>query len=98
MAWIRRKWSPEAAEEWTREDLIACILSPLAYLLLSVGAALALLLHVTGFLLLGLGVIVSLALYAVIDPKLHTISEEYEGKQREHLEALEKIQRWEERT
>ncbi|MFQ5776586.1 MAG: hypothetical protein ACE5IP_01100 [Terriglobia bacterium] len=96
MAWIRREWSPEAAEEWTKEDLIACILSPLAYLLLSVGAALAFLLQATGFLLLGLAIVVILALHAVIDPKLRTISEEYEGKQRQYLEEIEKIQRWEE--
>lgn len=97
MAWIERHWSPEAAEEWTREDLVASILSPLAYFLLSVGAALALLLQAWGFLLLVLGALITYAMYAVIDPKLRTISEEYEGKQRKHLEELENIQRWEEK-
>lgn len=96
MAWIRRKWTPEAAEEWTREDLIACILSSLSYLAMTVGVALSLLLSVTGFVILGLAVVFTLALYFVIDPKLRTISESYEAKQQQYLQQLEKIQRWEE--
>ncbi len=96
MAWIRRKWTPEAAEEWTREDLIASILSPLAYFVLSLGLLHALLLQTWGYFLLILGVLISYAMYAVIDPKLRTISEEFEKKQSKHLEELESIQRWEE--
>lgn len=96
MAWIRRKWTPEAAEEWTREDLIASILSPLAYFVLSLGLLHALLLQTWGYFLLILGVLISYAMYAVIDPKLRTISEEFEKKQAKHLEELESIQRWEE--
>ncbi len=96
MAWIRRKWTPEAAEEWTREDLIACILSPLAYFVRSLGLLHALLLQTWGYFLLILGVLISYAMYVVIDPKLRTISEEFEKKQAKHLEELETIQRWEE--
>lgn len=96
MAWIRRKWTPEAAEEWTREDLIACILSSLAYLTMTVGVALSLLLSVVGFVILGLAVVFTVALHFVIDPKLRTISESYEAKQQQYLQQLEKIQRWEE--
>ena len=95
MAWIRTKWKPEDAEEWTREDLIACILSTLSYLGLTVGVALSLLLNPVGYFLLGATVVVTWVLYAVLDPKLRTISEEYESKQRHHLAELEKIQRWE---
>ncbi len=42
MAFIRRKWTPEDADEWTKEDLIASILSVLTYVTLSIGLALAL--------------------------------------------------------
>lgn len=94
MALLRTKWTPEAAEEWTREDLVACVLSCLAYLALTVGTALTFLLQVKGFIILGAGVVFSLWLYAVIDPKLRTISDNYEGKQREYLKRLEKLQRW----
>ncbi len=95
MGWIRRTWSPQAAEEWTREDLLACILSPLAYLALAVGTALSLLQQVVGYVVLALGVFLAWAMYYVIDPKLRMISAEYEAKQHQYMKELEKIQRWE---
>ncbi len=96
MGFIRRQWTPEAADEWTREDVIAWILSPLSYLLLSIGSALSLFLLPSGFVILALGIVVTFLLFFVIDPKLKAISTEYEKRQKEYLERLERITRWEE--
>ena len=96
MSWIRRSWKAEEANEWTKEDLIACILSPLAYTALAIGIALALLLKFVGFLILIVAIVLIILMIYVIDPKLKAISAEYEKKQKEYLEDLEKIIRWEE--
>ena len=37
MAFLRRRWTPEAAEEWTKEDWLAAILASLSYIFLAVG-------------------------------------------------------------
>ncbi|MCK5454133.1 MAG: hypothetical protein KAJ16_07220 [Calditrichia bacterium] len=96
MAWLKRSWTPEEADEWTKEDLIASILSPLAYITLTIGAALSLLALTIGYIVLITGIVLTLAMYFVIDPKLRKISSEYEKKQQVYLEELEKNQRWEE--
>jgi len=49
-----------------------------------------------GFIMLTVGIVSTAMMFWVIDPKLDVISEDYEHKQREYLEELEKIQRWEE--
>lgn len=38
---IKRKWKPEEADLWTKEDVIAIIISPIAYALLMIGLALS---------------------------------------------------------
>jgi hypothetical protein len=96
MAWIRRTWTPAAADEWTREDWYTIVISPLAYILLMLGVALSLLLIPTGFVVLALGVLATLLMHWIIDPKLKVISGEYEKKQREYLEELERAARWKE--
>lgn len=96
MAWIRRRWRPEEADEWKREDWIAIILSPLAYIAMTVGVALSLLMLTLGFIVLILGIGLTLFLFLVIGPKLKAISTGYEKKQKEYLEGLERVQRWEE--
>jgi hypothetical protein len=35
-------------------------------------------------------------MYRVIDPKLRTLSEEYETKQKEYLQRLDRVMKWEE--
>jgi len=95
MAFIRRKWNAKEAEEWTREDVLTIILSPLAYVALMVGTALSLLLQPIGFLVLGLGILITVMMFWVIHPKLSTISTEYEKKQKEYLKELENIVKWE---
>jgi len=96
MAWMRRTWTPAAADEWTKEDWYTIVISPLAYILLMVGVALSLLLLPAGFAILGLGVLATLLMHWIIDPKLKVISSEYEKKQREYLEQLERAARWKE--
>jgi hypothetical protein len=95
MSGIRRRWTAAEADFWTKEDYFTFILSPLVYVLLMIGAALSLLLLWYGFVLLGIGVALLLLMLWIIDPKLKSISEDYEHKQRHYLEDLEKIARWE---
>ena len=96
MAWIQRKWTPQEADEWKKEDWIAIVFSTLAYIALTIGVALSLLMLTVGFIVLALGIIFTFLLFYVIDPKLKAISSSYEEKQKAYLESLERIQRWEE--
>jgi len=93
---LRREWKPEEAESWTREDWLAIVLSPLAYALLMTGLALLLFLRMDGLVIFLAGVLATILLHLVIDPKLKAISSEYEKKQREYLRRLELVVRWRE--
>ncbi len=95
MIFIRRKWKPALADEWTREDLMAVFLSALSYFGLTIGIILSLLLLKIGFILLVLTIIIIILMHWIINPKLKAISEDYERKQKEYLEDLERTQRWE---
>ena len=95
MPLIRRSWTTQEADEWRKEDWYAIIISPLSYILLAVGAALSFLLMPLGFILLGIGVALIFLMFYIIDPKLKTISFEYEKKQKSYLKELERITRWE---
>ncbi len=96
MSWIKRKWTAEEADRWTKEDYITFVLSPLIYFLLAVGVALSILLLWYGWVILALGGVLLIIMILIIDPKLKAISEDYEAKQKGYLEELEKIARWEE--
>ncbi|NWG14608.1 MAG: hypothetical protein HXY20_13860 [Acidobacteria bacterium] len=95
MAWIKRSWTPHEADEWTKEDWIAIVLSPLSFILITFGLAMSLFLLTAGFVMLLIGIAITVFMFWVIDPKLDVLSEDYERKQREYLNELEKIQRWE---
>jgi hypothetical protein len=95
MALIRRTWTPEAADEWTKEDWIVIVISPLAYFFITIGTALSCLLFTSGFILLGVGIVLTAILHWVIDPKLKAISHEYELKQAHYVEEIERTTRWE---
>ncbi len=95
MAWIKRSWTPHEADEWTKEDWIAIVLSPLSFILITFGLAMSLFLLPAGFVMLLIGIVITAFMFWVIDPKLDVLSEDYESKQREYLNELEKIQRWE---
>ncbi len=96
MRFVRRRWTPKEAEEWTREDTITIIISPLIYVLLIVGVALSVLLVPVGFVILCAGIALLLVMIYIIDPKLSAISRGYEEKQKEYLEELERKVKWEE--
>ena len=98
MAFIRRKWTPKEADNWTREDWVTIIISPLAYILLMIGVGLSLFLLTSGFIVLALGVILTILMHWVIDPKLKAVSEKYEKSQKGYLESLEKQVRWEDKS
>ena len=91
---IRRKWSANEADEWTKEDWIAIVLSPLCYVLVTIGAALSILLQMSGYIMLAIGIVMTVLLHLVIDPKLKAISKEYETKQQGYLQELEAKVRW----
>jgi hypothetical protein len=92
---LKRHWTPQEADNWTKEDWIAIFLSPLAYFLIALGVAGSLLMQLWGLVTLALGVLCIAIMYWVIDPKLKKISSEYEKKQKSYLLELEKQARWE---
>jgi hypothetical protein len=95
MGWIRREWTPHEADEWTKEDWIAVVLSPFCYILVTIGFAMTLLLQPLGYILFAAGIAATVIVFWVIDPKISALSSGYEKKQREYLKELEQIQRWE---
>jgi amino acid transporter len=97
MMLVKRKWKPHEADEWTKEDWIAVFLSPISYILIIMGLAMTLFLIPLGFILLAGGIIITAIMFWIIDPKLSALSSNYEKKQKEYLEDLEHIQRWEEK-
>ena len=95
MSWIRREWTPEAADAWSREDWIAAALSAAAYLLIMLGSAMSLLAQPAGYFILTAGLLAAAAMFYIIDPKLRAVSSDYEKKQKEYLRRLEELTRWE---
>jgi hypothetical protein len=89
-ALIRRTWTAEEADQWTREDWIAIGLSPIVFALLMVGVTKLLLLQTGGFLLTGAAMLGAALIYWVIDPKLRAVSQEYEHQQARYLDDLER--------
>ncbi|MDZ7336618.1 MAG: hypothetical protein ONB33_14805 [candidate division KSB1 bacterium] len=96
MAFIKRSWTAAEADEWTKEDLFACIFAVLSYVLLTIGTALSFLLLPIGFITLAAGFVACLIMFWIINPKLKVISADYEQKQKEYLIQLEKSVKWEE--
>jgi hypothetical protein len=90
MPLIRRTWTAGEADEWAREDWITICISPLCYVLLTLGIMWILLLRPIGFIVLAAGILLTILMHWIIDPKLRSISEEYEKKQKEYLEKLER--------
>lgn len=96
-AFIRREWTADAAQQWTKEDALAAALSLTSYLLIIIGGTLALLLNVVGMVILATGMVTAALTYWIIDPKLRAVSADYETKQKKFLERVEGITRWESR-
>jgi hypothetical protein len=94
MAIIRRTWTAKEADEWSKEDWITIIISPIIYILFAIGVAMAALLMPIGFILLGVAVLLTFLMVYIINPKLSVVSQEYEKKQKQYLEDLEKQVKW----
>ena len=92
---IKRHWKAHEADEWCKEDWIAIVLSPLCYVLLTLGTALTIFMRTSGYIMLAVGIVLTVVLHWVIDPKLKAISSEYETRQQQYLEELEAKVRWE---
>lgn len=92
---IQRNWTPHEADEWTLEDYLAMLFSSLSYIFLTIGVGLCFLLPVWGFLIVGAGLACAGIMYWIIDPKLRTLSIEYETKQKQYLRDLDRIMKWE---
>ncbi len=91
---IKRTWTPEEAQEWTREDWIAIVLSPVVYGLIMFGLVNVLLLRVSGPVMVFFAVVGCGVIYWVIDPKLRAVSEEFELRQTQYVRRLEQRMRW----
>jgi Na+/proline symporter len=91
---IRRTWTAEQAGEWTREDWIAIVLSPLVFAFILFGLTKLLLLQISGLWLVLAAIAAAAAIYWVIDPKLRAVSREFETTQAKYLEELERSVRW----
>lgn len=95
MKGIRRVWTAEEADNWTKEDWITIVLSPLAYIFLMLGVGLSFLLLWYGFIILFVGIGLTIMMHWIINPKLKMISDTYEKKQKVYLQELEDRIRWE---
>jgi hypothetical protein len=87
---IRRTWTPEQADAWSREDWIAIVLSPIVFALGMLGVAKLLLLQPSGITYTLGAVLCAFTVFWVIDPKLRAVSADYEAKQARYLQQLER--------
>ena len=94
MSLIKRDWTAAEADEWTKEDWLAIIVSPIAYILIMIGIALSFLLLWPGFVFLALGIVATVFMHWIIDPKLKAVSDSYELRQKEYIAELERTARW----
>ncbi|MBN1165229.1 MAG: hypothetical protein JXB45_11665 [Candidatus Krumholzibacteriota bacterium] len=95
MGMFKKKWSPRDADRWTWEDTITVVISPVIYVLILVGCALAALLKPVGFILVIIAIALTVIMIGIINPKLTAISEDYEKKQKDYMEELERKVKWE---
>ena len=91
MSWIKKEWTAQQADNWSKEDYLTFIISPLIYFLLALGVAFSLLLLWYGWVILGVSLILLLVMIKIIDPKLKAISEDYEMKQKKYLEDAARV-------
>ena len=91
---IRRHWTAEQAQDWTREDWMVIVLSPIVMALLMLGVTGTLLLRVEGVVALVLSIAGGLLIGWIIDPKLRAVSTEYEERQARYLAELEARNAW----
>ncbi len=91
---IRRAWTAEDADAWSREDWMAIVISPVVMALGMIGSANLFLGRFSGVVQLALAAGLGGLMFWIIDPKLRAVSTEYERQQARHLERLEQKMRW----
>ena len=96
MAFFRNEWTPHEADEWGREDYLAIVFSSISYVLMTICIALLFVKPLWGVLSTIGAIVFAWLMYRVIDPKLKTLSEEYETRQKEYLHRLDTVMKWEE--
>lgn len=97
MKLFKKDWAPGAADEWTIHDLVASVLSATSYFLVAIGTAGAILMLTWGWITLAVGIVCVVLTYRVIDPKLRSLSGDFEKKQVGYLDQAERTTRWEHR-
>jgi hypothetical protein len=94
MSFIRRKWTPAEASNWTKEDYLAMMFSVMSYIGLGIGIPMAFF-GIVGWIMVIVGVASALIMVWIIDPKIKAESEDFATKQEGYLEDLRKNQQWE---
>ena len=85
----------KVSREWTTDDLVACVLSALSYFNGLAATTLVLMNNATGWILVVAMVFELILMFRIIDPKLKMVSGSFEKKQKQYLEELDRIVKWE---
>ena len=94
MSIIKREWTEENCDAWTKEDYLAGFFSALSYFAWALGIYWALMLEPQGFVLVVVALVSTLLTFYIIDPKLKVQSEAFEKRQLQYLELLRSTQSW----
>jgi len=91
---IKREWSEEDCDEWTKEDYLAGAFSVISYFAWALAIYWAMMLEPIGFALLAVAAVSTFLTFYIIDPKLKAQSEVFEKRQLHYLKLLHDSQRW----
>lgn len=94
MSLIKREWTDEDCDAWTKEDYLAGFFSALSYFAWALGIYWAIMLEPEGFVLVAVAAVSTFLTFYIIDPKLKVQSETFEKRQLSYLELLHETQRW----
>ena len=79
---------------WSAVDYWACVLSAASFVLITAGTPMMLLNLWQGYIMVALSIISAVVMFKIVNPKLKLVSEQYESKQKEYLEELNRIIKW----
>jgi len=94
MSLIKREWTDEDCDAWTKEDYLAGFFSALSYFSWALGIYWAIMLEPEGYVLVVVAAVSMFLTFYIIDPKLKAQSEAFEKRQVQYLELLHDTQRW----
>jgi hypothetical protein len=95
---IRRRWTAEEAQTWSREDWIAIVLSPFVFAGILFGVTGMLLMRAAGFWTALAAAAGGAIMYYAVDPKLRAVSTEYGTRQAGYLNEVERRSDWDGRV